>query len=108
MSRRLIDLNAPPSSPTGQEGGAVLTVVVALAVTLSRHAGEMLSGGASQTGHVLGVLLDALLTVPVVGAAVWLASRTAALLYGGVPHLSARRRCFRCTSCRCSRRWPRC
>ncbi len=51
-----------------------------MAVTLSRHAGAMLSGDATQTGHLLGVLLDAILTVPVAGAAVWLASRTASLL----------------------------
>jgi manganese oxidase len=55
----------------------VLTIVVAVAVTLARHADALLSGGASQTGHLLGVLLDAILTVPVVGAAVWLAGRTA-------------------------------
>jgi FtsP/CotA-like multicopper oxidase with cupredoxin domain len=79
-SRHDVDPNAPLFSPTGQEGGVVLTVIVAVAVTLSRHAGAMLSGGAPQASHVLGVLLDTMLTVPVVGAAVWLASRTASLL----------------------------
>src|SRR5262245_22350257 len=79
-SRHDADPNTPPSSPTGLEGGVVLTLVVALAVTLSRHAGAMLAGDAAQTDHVLAVLLDALLTVPVVGVAVWLAGRTASLL----------------------------
>ena len=79
-SRHDVDPNTPPSSPTGQEGGVVLTLVVAVAVTLSRHAGALLSGDAAQTDQVLAVLLDALLTVPVVGVAVWLAGRTAALL----------------------------
>lgn len=76
-SRHEVQLPAPPSSPTGQGGGAVLTVVVAVAVTLSRHAGAALSGDG---GYALGALLDVILTVPVVGAAVWLAVRTAALL----------------------------
>lgn len=48
-----------------------------MAVTLSRHAGALLSG---ENGHALGVLLDVILTVPVAGAAVWLAGRTASLL----------------------------
>lgn len=79
-STRDADTGAPLFSPTGQEGGVVLTVAIAVAVTLSRHAGALLSGATGQTGHVLGVLLDAILTVPVVGAAVWLAARTATLL----------------------------
>ena len=78
-SRHDVDPNTPLFHPTGQEGGVVLAVVVAVAVTLSRHAGA-LSGGAAQTDHALAVLLDALLTVPVAGAAVWLAARTASLL----------------------------
>lgn len=70
-------MHAPPFAPTGQEGGVVIAVAVAVAVTLSRH---VLSGDATQAGHVLGALLDVILTIPVAGAAVWLAGRTAALL----------------------------
>lgn len=82
LSNPDIGPNAPLSSPTGQEGGVILTVVIAVAVTLTRHAAEMMSatGSAAHAGHVLGVLLDAMLTVPVVAAAVWLAGRTASML----------------------------
>jgi manganese oxidase len=79
-SRPDVHTSASLSSPTGQEGGVVLTVAVAVAVTLSRHAGVMFSGGATESGNVLGVLLDVILTIPVAGAAVWLAGRTASLL----------------------------
>src|SRR5262245_19937447 len=79
-SRHGADPTTPLSSPTGQEGGVVLAVVVAVAATLSQHAGALLSGSAAQADHVLAVLLDVLLTVPVAGAAVWLAGRTASLL----------------------------
>jgi FtsP/CotA-like multicopper oxidase with cupredoxin domain len=56
-----------------------LTVVIAVAVTLSRHLSGMLSGTVDGS-HLLGVLLDAMLTVPVAAAAVWLAVRVASLL----------------------------
>ena len=73
-----LDSHTPPFSPTGQEGGVVLTVVVAVAVTLWRHAGSVLSD--HTTDHLFGVLVDVMFTVPVVGVALWLAGRTAALL----------------------------
>lgn len=66
------------SAPPGHDGGVALAVVIAIAVTLSRHAANMLSGAGS--GHLLGVLLDAMLTVPVAAAAVWLAMRSATFL----------------------------
>jgi hypothetical protein len=74
-----VDPSTPLSHPTGQEGGVVLVVAVAIAVTLSRHSSALLAGG-PQGDHILAVLLDALLTIPVVGVAVWLAGRTAARL----------------------------
>ncbi|HET9144270.1 hypothetical protein, partial [Actinophytocola sp.] len=70
------DPAVPGAGPPGQDGGVALAVVIAVAVTLSRHAGEILSPGGS--GHLLGALLDAMLIVPVAAAAVWLGSRTAA------------------------------
>ncbi|HEU5475935.1 MAG TPA: hypothetical protein VFV67_35365 [Actinophytocola sp.] len=76
---RDVDPDTPSFSPSGQEGGVVLTLMVALLVTLSRHGGAMLSGGV-QSAHLLGVLLDFTLTVPLVAAAVWLAARSAAKL----------------------------
>jgi FtsP/CotA-like multicopper oxidase with cupredoxin domain len=70
--------DVPGSAPPGHDGGVALAVVIAVAVTLSRHAATMLSEAGA--GHLLGVLLDAMLTVPVAAAAVWLAMRTAVLL----------------------------
>ena len=73
------DPAVPGSGPPGQDGGVALAVVIALAVTLSRHAAVMLSG-AVDTGHLLGVLLDTMLTIPVAAAAVWLAGRAVSAL----------------------------
>ncbi len=73
-----IDPDVARSGPPGRDGGVALVVVIAIAVTLSRHAGSMLSGAGA--GHLLGVVLDAMLTIPVVAAAVWLAIRTATWL----------------------------
>lgn len=71
--------DVPGSGPRGQDGGVALAVVIALAVTLSRHAAVMLSG-AVDTGHLLGILLDTMFTIPVAAAAVWLAGRAASVL----------------------------
>src|SRR5689334_7775175 len=76
------DPDVPGSGPPGAGGGVAVAVVIAIAVTLSRHAASMLSEAGS-AGHLLGVLLDAMLTVPVAAAAVWLAGRMATSL--GVP-----------------------
>ena len=73
------DPDVPGSGPPGHGGGVALAVVIAIAVTLSRHAASMLSE-AGNAGHLLGVLLDAMFTVPVAAAAVWLAIRTASRL----------------------------
>jgi len=65
-----------------------VAVVIAVAVTLSRHAGSMLAE-AGNGGHLLGVLLDAMLTVPVAAAAVWLGGRAvSALAITTAPRLS--------------------
>jgi manganese oxidase len=56
-----------------------MAVVIALAVTLTRHATVMLSG-AVDIGHLFGVLLDTMLTIPVAAAAVWLAGRAVSTL----------------------------
>lgn len=80
MSTSDIYATTPSSGPSaGQDGGVILTLVVAVAVTLSRHL-VMLFGPSGSAAHLQGVLLDVVLTVPVAGAAVWLAGRTAALL----------------------------
>src|SRR5882672_3865433 len=67
-----IDPDVPGAGPPGQAGGVAVAVVIAVAVTLSRHAASMLSEVGS-ADHLLGVLLDAMLTVPVAAAASWLA-----------------------------------
>ncbi|HEV2783745.1 MAG TPA: hypothetical protein VGX25_30530 [Actinophytocola sp.] len=66
----------------------MLTVVLAVAVTLSRHADAMLSSGA-QGSHMLGVLLDVMLTVPVIAVAVFLGGRAVTLLGLGAPARTA-------------------
>jgi len=50
-----------------------------MAVTLSRHLGGLLAP-AGGLGHLMGVLLDVMLTVPLAAAAVWLAGRSASRL----------------------------
>jgi len=72
-------LRTPRSAPSGLEGGVALAVALAVAVTLSRHATSLLTpaGQAGRSAHVLGVLLDAMLTVPLAAVVVWLAGRAA-------------------------------
>lgn len=72
----------PPSAQAGRDGGVALALVLAAAVTLSRHASGLLSpaGQAGHPSHLLGVLLDAMLTVPLAAAAIWLAGRAASSL----------------------------
>ena len=63
----------PPTdqSPVGRGRDIALAVTLAITVTLWRHAAELAAGlGGGLAGHLPVILLDAMVTIPVVAIAV--------------------------------------